>query len=354
MPDDPADSLVILSDRQNGLLEGVERLFPESPHGFCLRHLQDNMHKEFKHADLINLLRGAARAKTEAEFEKCMTDMKALDPGCVDWLLDESRDPEYWADLYFRGKRYGHLMSDIAEAFNAKLLAAREMPILAMLEEIRQHVMGWFSSRRLSEDETLGCIVSGVAEKIQTLISGQARRYRYLQSTETQFEVKGKETLSQYLVNLDAQTCSCREWQTTVHPLTWQCLISKGYPCAHALAVLLGQQKPIKDYVKPYFKVEYFQYSYAGAILHPHTIDFAAPLEFNRRRSRSQSGLSDESDEPDSTLPPSTKRPPGRPKNPCIRTRIETSDAAPVKLQRCGRCQQLTRHNKRTCKEPIA
>jgi hypothetical protein len=226
MPDDPTDSLVILSDRQKGLVEAVEHLFPESPHGFCLRHLQDNMHKEFKHPDLINLLWAAARAKTEAEFEKCMTDMKALDPDCVDWLLDESRDPEHWADLYFRGKRYGHLTSNIAEAFNAKLLAAREMPILAMLEEIRQQVMSWFASRRLSEDETLGGIVSRVAEKIQTLISGRARRYRYLQSTETQFEVKSKETLSEYLVNLDAQTCSCREWQTMVHPLTWQCDMS--------------------------------------------------------------------------------------------------------------------------------
>jgi hypothetical protein len=60
--------------------------------------------------------------------------------------------------LYFRGKRYGHLTSNIAEAFNAKLLVAWEMPILAMLEEIRQRVMGWFASRRLSEDETPGGI----------------------------------------------------------------------------------------------------------------------------------------------------------------------------------------------------
>jgi hypothetical protein len=140
-----------------------------------------------------------------------------------------------------------------------------------------------------------------------------------------------------------------------IHSLTWQYLISKGYPCGHALAVLLGQQKPIKEYVKSYFTVEYYGNSYAGAILHPCTIDFAAPLEFNHRCSRSQSGLSDsELDEPpDSTLPPSTRRPPGRPPKRRIRTKMETSDAAPVKLQRCGRCKKLTNHNKRTCKEPI-
>jgi hypothetical protein len=218
--DDPVDSIVLLSDRQKGLVEGVERLFPESPHGFCLRHLQENMHKKFPHSDLINLLWAAARATTEADFKKSMADIKAISPACVEWLNDKSRDPKHWADLYFPGRRYGHLTSNIAEALNAKLLAAREMPILAMLEEIRQQVMGWFASRRLSEVETPGGIVSGVAAKIQTLISGRARRYRYLQSTKTQFEVKSKETLSEYLVNLDVQTCSCREWQTTVHPST--------------------------------------------------------------------------------------------------------------------------------------
>ena len=40
--------LTILSDRQKGLIEGVETVFPHSPHGYCLRHLWDNMHKEFK------------------------------------------------------------------------------------------------------------------------------------------------------------------------------------------------------------------------------------------------------------------------------------------------------------------
>jgi hypothetical protein len=109
-------------------------------------------------------------------------------------------------------------MSNIAEAFNAKLLVAREMPILAMLEKIRQQVMGSLASCCLSEDETQGGIVSRVAEKIQTLLNERVRRYRYLQSKETQFEVKSTETLTDHLVNLQAQTCSCREWQSALHP----------------------------------------------------------------------------------------------------------------------------------------
>lgn len=219
LPENPdSESLVILSDRQKGLIESVDRLFPKSPHGFCLRHLQDNMHKKFKHPDLKSLLWKAARAKSKVDFDRCLDDMRALDPNCVSWLL-ETTSPEHWADLYFKGKRYSHLTSNIAEAFNAKLLAAREMPILAMLEEIRHQVMGWFSSRRHSEDLTFGGVVSGVAAQIQELINKRARRYRYMASTDEIFEIRSNETLAEYLVNLEAQTCSCRIWQTAVHLL---------------------------------------------------------------------------------------------------------------------------------------
>jgi hypothetical protein len=121
--------------------------------------------------------------------------------------------------LYFKGKRYGHLTSNIAEAFNAKLLVAREMPILAMLEEIRHQLMGWFAARRHKEDTTLGPIVCDVATKIQKAITDRARRYRYRLSSDTLFEIHSRETLREYIVNLDAHTCSCRLWQTNVsHP----------------------------------------------------------------------------------------------------------------------------------------
>ena len=45
----------------------------------------------------------------------------------------------------FKGKRYRHLTLNIAEVFNSKILAAREMPILAMLKKIRYQLMDWFA-----------------------------------------------------------------------------------------------------------------------------------------------------------------------------------------------------------------
>ena len=60
--------LTLLSDRQKGLIDGVENVFPNSPHGYCLRHLEANFHKQFKHPQFKSLLWQAARATTEATF----------------------------------------------------------------------------------------------------------------------------------------------------------------------------------------------------------------------------------------------------------------------------------------------
>ena len=52
--------LVFLSDRQKGLLDGVAAVFPNNPHGYCMWHLEDNFHKQFKNTDLKALLWRAA------------------------------------------------------------------------------------------------------------------------------------------------------------------------------------------------------------------------------------------------------------------------------------------------------
>src|SRR6266480_4447538 len=54
------NALTLLSDRQKGLIDGVARVFPNSPHGYCLRHLEANFHKQFKHPELKSILWRAA------------------------------------------------------------------------------------------------------------------------------------------------------------------------------------------------------------------------------------------------------------------------------------------------------
>ena len=125
----------MLSDRQKGLLDGVATIFPDSPHGYCLKHLEANFHKEFKNVELKTFLWKAAHAKTVEDFQKALSDMRVIDLCSVDWLLDHA-SPEHWDELYFPGQSYGHLTSNITESLNSWLLEAREMAILTMFEHI--------------------------------------------------------------------------------------------------------------------------------------------------------------------------------------------------------------------------
>lgn len=197
------------------------------------------MHKQFKHPDLKTLLWSAAQAGTKDDFNRCIADIKALSPACYTWLKQKEQDPSHRVDLYFKGRRYGHLTSNIAKAFNTKLMLVSEMPILAMFEEIHQQVMGWFAARRHSENTTVGHLVSGIARKIQAVINERARRYRYRQSIDTLFEIQSKETLAEYIVNPDAYTCSCRLWQTKVYRPLHQ--INSDFNSRDILAVMLLQ-----------------------------------------------------------------------------------------------------------------
>src|SRR5579859_243047 len=98
----------------------VESVFPTNPHGYCLRHLEENFHKVFKNSDLKMLLWKAARAMDQ---DTALSDMATIDPKSVPWLLEHA-DPKHWAELSFDGEHYGHLTSNIAESLNAWLLKA--------------------------------------------------------------------------------------------------------------------------------------------------------------------------------------------------------------------------------------
>src|SRR5579859_5540367 len=72
-------------------------------------------------------------------------------------------------------------------------------------------------------------------------------------------------------------------------------------------------------------------------------------LDFNGLET-SEDGSSNS--EPECTLPPKTKRAPGRPRKRHIQTRMETSEDKPVRVQKCSRCRK-SGHSVRTCKERI-
>src|SRR5579859_1566069 len=195
--------------------------------------------------------------------------------------------------------------------------------------------MDWFMKRQILETTTTGLLVRPIAERIQTLIRQRTVRYRIHQSNGFTFELKSGVTTSEYVVNTAEHTCSCRVWQST------------GVPCGHALAVLCGHGYDPNTYTKPFFTLNYFRKTYQNAIFHPLTGDYTQPL------SDSDDDIEDISDiDEDTLLPPSTRRPTGRPKKRRIRGAMETNDGVTRCQNRCGRCKAIG-HTRRTCREAI-
>lgn len=105
-------ALTFISDRQKGFLDGVQLCFPNSPYGYYLRRLYENMYKEFKHPKLKEFLFKAARVITEKDFDQALKDIDTLHPRALDWLLSHAH-PRHLAEYYFPGCRYFNYQLEI-------------------------------------------------------------------------------------------------------------------------------------------------------------------------------------------------------------------------------------------------
>ena len=334
-------TLTFVSDRQKGLLESVALNFPDSPHGYCLRHLYENMYKEFKHPQLKTFLWQAAEATTEEDYNAAMSGLKQISERAHTWLLTHAH-PKYWAELYFEGRRYGHTTSNIAESLNAAILEAREKPVLGMFEHIRYQLMDWFAKRReidLNAPQKQ-ISVSSALKKIQELTAWQARRYRILACSDTETEVFSLERSITYMVNISSRSCTCYQWQST------------GIPCSHAIAAILGHREDPQAYVESFLTLDSYRKTYSNAIHPPNadenemrlSTDPLPPLQ-------GEDGAETAECEDNALLPPPARRAPGRPQKQRIRSGVEGPFGG-KRVKRCSRCGGLG-HTKTTCNATI-
>nr|GEX06822.1 transposase, mutator type [Tanacetum cinerariifolium] len=61
-----------ISDRQKGLVQAIESMFPRAEHMYCVRHIHENVKSQFKGGVYKEMLCNAAKATSEGEFKKKM------------------------------------------------------------------------------------------------------------------------------------------------------------------------------------------------------------------------------------------------------------------------------------------
>ncbi|XP_034199131.1 uncharacterized protein LOC117614431 [Prunus dulcis] len=208
--------VTFFSDSNQGLLNAMGFVFPGWPHSYCYYHLKQNLISKYPksgygklHQDrVINLFSRCAYAITEEEFKVAMEELVIVGSLKVKaFISDLSRD--HYANAFFKGMRYGEMANSLAEPFNNWVGVFRDLPVLPLIEGIRQKLMVLNSQRRFEAEKW----TTVLCPEMETRLCENAeagRTWAVRRSNSTVFEVFADYIV---MVDLEQRTCSCRLWQ---------------------------------------------------------------------------------------------------------------------------------------------
>ncbi|XP_023731200.2 uncharacterized protein LOC111878947 [Lactuca sativa] len=133
-------NFTFILDRQKGIIPAIAKLFPQVEHRFCLRHIYENMKRQWKDKELKDLVWACATATTIRHFEKALEELKKFKAEAHDWLIQIP--PAHWARSHFSGRAHTNiLLNNLCEVLNGKIQGGRDKPIIYCLEYIREYLM---------------------------------------------------------------------------------------------------------------------------------------------------------------------------------------------------------------------
>ncbi|KAL0355126.1 UNVERIFIED_CONTAM: hypothetical protein Sradi_3959500 [Sesamum radiatum] len=247
-----------MSDKQKGLMQAFEEVFPGSDHRCCVRHLYNNFkHAGFRGQGFKIALWNATKACTVGEWKMRMQEMKNLSQAAHDWLVINQ------------------------QCNGLGLISVREYLMRRMQENRDRCAAKWKNK---------------LCPKIQQILQKQINKISDcmpIKADDQHYQVSCFDG-SQHCVDLGGKSCSCRKWQLS------------GIPCKHACCAIYHQRQDPVDYVAECYSVETYKNVYAPAILpmsheglwsESYTIP-PLPSNFGRGAGRPAKSRRRESDEP--------------------------------------------------------
>ena len=288
--------LAIHTDACKGLETAINNVFTDGvEHRECMLHLWRNLKKKFKGPVIDNNMWPAARTCNQTVFQGHMSLIASSCPELMQWL--HTYHPHKWSKSMFNGMcKVDYINNNISESFNSKINAYKGLPIVELLDRIRQFVVAKMELRGRIASKLEGKILPHILQQLNANSRG-LKGYRITRCGPTGAEVSSVESATndtRYAVELDERMCSCNQWQIS------------GKPCNHAVAFICHTRGKLEDFVDDYFGVDKFKAAYAGV--------------FRPIPDKSQW----ESIDPGFKLyPPNLKRPAGRPKTQRYKDRLK-------------------------------
>lgn len=302
-------SLVVVSDRDKGLVNSVATYLPGAFHAYCALHLRRNAIATAGMTGIRPHFMRAVKARSEAEFLVHMEALRKGNEKAYSYLMDI--DHCTWATYAFpKPIGFGTVTSNTVEQANALFLPIRKRWIIHLLNGIRDWTAEHMRERHLTTVETnqpavpyaLGRLTETVAaaKKLKVSLFGVA---------------SGR--VSADAVDLDKRVCTCGMFA------------EYDFPCVHAVALALAVNVAPSSLVGHRYLVDRWRAQYATCMT---AHNLRLPM----------SGL----------LTPITRRPCGRPRRKRVRSNGELLTAVAPAPRSCTRCG-WSGHNARTCTEPL-
>ncbi|XP_026416479.1 uncharacterized protein LOC113311905 [Papaver somniferum] len=288
--------IVFLSDRGEGLLQGIPKYFPNSHHSYCFYHIKCNLpigSGDANSKPVLDLFYKVSYSYTPANFEEALRGTHAIGCGHVANYI-RTIPKEKWANVFFPVCRYGAHSSTLAESFNNWVLPFKKLPAFVLLDAIRLMVMEKMSEKRILGLEIFNTRLTPEYEALLKENIDIGRTWTVVHSMERLYEVR---------------------WRVN------------GFPCAHACAAIQATREDIYSFVEPYFTTEWYNMTYQHII-------FPIP-NYDKPKSYDPS---------DRVIVPIPVPPPGRRRTHRIKNAYENQKRAMM----CTKCFTLRHHNRTT------
>ena len=139
--------VVVVSDHHNNIEKVVQKVFSHANHGVCTYHMKQNLKTKFKNVKVHKLFHDVAYIYHFSEFNVIFRQLQMISSRIATYIIDAS--VERWARSHSTKKKiYNIMTTGIVESLNIVLKDAKDLPILQLVEELRNLLQKWFANRK--------------------------------------------------------------------------------------------------------------------------------------------------------------------------------------------------------------
>ncbi|KAG7344893.1 MULE transposase domain containing protein [Nitzschia inconspicua] len=318
----------VISDRQKGLIQALQQVFPDNHHCFCSVHIARNVEKEVgkKVAKHVHALSATFSKRESDELMAKINAISARGKKYLEGISANQWRSTAWVDDPTLPPRFGIVTTNMSESVNSMVGDARDGSWLECTNDIVRKMMNRICSLR---EENYGR--EGVVDKVAEILENRWKNCSNFQVREvvkggSQFDVfrpsRGASLPeTNRLLDVREQTCECGKWQ------------EHGVPCIDAVAYYRLFETQTLQYIMDNHVSEHYKYETVNELSKENIVPVSLDI-------LDQDGV---------TLPPNrTKRSSGRPRKKRIRKRSRFAhdpDKSPIV---CSRCKKRG-HNVKTC-----